>query len=154
VITRASKPRTPRPDAPYPTGGGDRTPDRELDGALRELRRQLDRILQRLGEGTAADEIAEATATPYAAGPPIPARIVSIGNSQGVRIPKPLLESTGLSGEVELTAADDCIVIRRAPRARPGWAAAFAEMAERGDDRLLDEEPFGGTVWDEEEWEW
>ena len=33
-------------------------------------------------------------------------RIVSIGNSQGIRIPKLLLEQTGLSGEVEIRAED------------------------------------------------
>jgi antitoxin MazE len=32
-------------------------------------------------------------------------RIVAIGNSQGIRIPKPLLEQTGLFGEVEISTA-------------------------------------------------
>jgi antitoxin MazE len=35
---------------------------------------------------------------------------------------------------------------------REGWAEAFREMAERGDDRLIDEPT--PTVWDAEEWEW
>ena len=30
------------------------------------------------------------------------ARVVKIGNSQGIRIPKPLLEQTGITGDVEL----------------------------------------------------
>jgi antitoxin MazE len=36
---------------------------------------------------------------------------VQIGNSQGVRIPKPLLEEAGLAGDVELHAEDGRIVI-------------------------------------------
>jgi antitoxin MazE len=65
--------------------------------------------------------------------------IVRIGNSQGVRIPKPLLEQTGLSGEVEISVQDGSLVIKRAHKPRAGWAKAFKEMAERGDDVLLDE---------------
>ena len=66
------------------------------------------------------------------------ARIVRIGNSQGIRIPKPLLDQTGLSGEVEISAQDDTLIIRPARRPREGWAASFREMARRGDDALLD----------------
>ncbi len=58
--------------------------------------------------------------------------IVRIGNSQGVRIPKPLLEQTGLQGEVEITAEQDALVIRPTRRPRKGWACAFEEMARRG----------------------
>ena len=32
------------------------------------------------------------------------ASIITIGNSKGIRIPKPLLEESGLSGDVELRA--------------------------------------------------
>ncbi len=81
-------------------------------------------------------------------------RIVPIGNSQGVRIPKPLLEQTGLSGEVEISAEDGTLVIRPARRPRAGWAAAFQEMARRGDDALLDDAAPGLSAWDEDEWEW
>ena len=81
-------------------------------------------------------------------------RIVPIGNSQGVRIPKPLLEQTGLSGEVEISAEDNALVIRPAKRPRASWAAAFREMARRGDDALLDGEAPSLSDWDEGEWEW
>ena len=81
-------------------------------------------------------------------------RIVKIGNSQGIRIPKPLLEQTGLHGEVEMDAANNALVIRPARRARAGWAAAFQEMASRGDDVLLDDVAPSLTQWDEDQWEW
>ncbi len=81
-------------------------------------------------------------------------RIVVIGNSQGIRIPKPLLEQTGLSGEVEISAEDGTLVIRPVKKPRAGWAVALQQMAQRGDDALLDEAPPGLTAWDEGEWEW
>jgi antitoxin MazE len=66
-------------------------------------------------------------------------RIVRIGNSRGVRIPKSLLEQAGLTGEVKISVERGALVIRpAAARPRAGWAAAFQEMARRGDDALLD----------------
>jgi antitoxin MazE len=81
------------------------------------------------------------------------ARVVKIGNSKGIRIPKPMLEQSGIEDEVDLEAEDGQIVIRAVRHAREGWDAAFAEMARRGDDKLLDDVPSTST-WDEEEWEW
>jgi antitoxin MazE len=82
------------------------------------------------------------------------AHIVRIGNSRGVRIPKSLLEQTGLQGEVEITAEDGSLLIRATRRPREGWAAALEKMAQRGDDALLDAEAPSLSSWDEEEWEW
>lgn len=81
------------------------------------------------------------------------ARVVKIGNSKGIRIPKPLLEQSGIGYEVELEANDGQIVIRAVRHPRTGWDEAFAEMARRGDDELLDDVSSTST-WDEEEWEW
>ena len=80
-------------------------------------------------------------------------RIVPIGNSQGIRIPKLLLEQTGLAGEVEISARGKTLVIQPAKRPRAGWAAAFQEMARRGDDAIPDDAP-GLSAWDEGELEW
>mgnify|MGYP006216027413 FL=1 len=79
-------------------------------------------------------------------------RIIRIGNSQGVRIPKPLLEESGLAGEVELKAEEGAIVIRSLRPPREGWEAAFEAMATEGDDALLDES--APTDWDDTEWVW
>ena len=81
-------------------------------------------------------------------------RIVKIGNSHGIRIPKPLLEQTGLSGEVEIQAAENGLVIQPVKKARAGWAAAFEKMARRGDDVLLDDVSPTQSPWDEEYWQW
>jgi antitoxin MazE len=81
-------------------------------------------------------------------------RIVRIGNSQGIRIPKPLLDQTGLHGEVEIDSEDDTLVIRPARKPRSDWDAAFKEMGQRGDDFLLDETSPSLSRWDEDEWQW
>ncbi|MDQ3698091.1 MAG: AbrB/MazE/SpoVT family DNA-binding domain-containing protein [Gemmatimonadota bacterium] len=80
------------------------------------------------------------------------ARIVRIGNSRGVRLPKPLLDQAGLDGEVELRAEPGRIVIESAARPRAGWAAAARAMRERGEDVLLDAPT--PTRFDVEEWKW
>lgn len=81
-------------------------------------------------------------------------RIVRIGNSRGVRIPKPLLEEVGLSGEVELVVEDGRLIVRPGRRPREGWEAAFHAMVAGGDDALLDPEAVSTSKWDEDEWEW
>jgi antitoxin MazE len=80
-------------------------------------------------------------------------RIIRIGNSQGVRIPKLYLEQSRLGEEVVLEVQNNEIVIRSARPPRQGWAEAAKEMAARGEDELLDR-GFSHTSWDEEEWEW
>ena len=80
------------------------------------------------------------------------ARIVRIGNSQGVRIPKPLLEQAGLSGEVELRVEPEGLLLAAITAVRDGWADAAHLLHERGDDGLLDECP--ATEFEESEWQW
>jgi antitoxin MazE len=81
-------------------------------------------------------------------GPAIRTQIVRIANSQGIRIPKPLLEQSGIQTEVEIEVGG----IRPASQSRIGWDQAFTLMAERGDDALV--EDFGSTDWDQVEWDW
>jgi antitoxin MazE len=80
-------------------------------------------------------------------------RIVRIGNSKGIRIPKLLLEQTGLDGEVEIEAQQNSLLIRSARKPRDGWSKAFREMAVAGDDRIIDEVP-NLSSFDKDEWEW
>jgi antitoxin MazE len=80
------------------------------------------------------------------------ASLVQIGNSRGIRIPKPLLAQTGLRGEVEIEVRGKQLIIQPANHPRAGWAEAFARMAQRKDDALLDGEL--PTAWDKSEWQW
>ena len=82
----------------------------------------------------------------------IRSKIVKIGNSRGIRIPRILLEQAGLSEEVEMIVKDDKLIIQSARIPRQGWRALFAAMAEDGDDRLLDQDT--PTGWDEQDWTW
>jgi antitoxin MazE len=83
---------------------------------------------------------------------PTKTRIVRIGNSRGIRIPKTLLDEADLPEEVELHAEPGRLVVQAARRPRSGWAAAAKRMRARGDDVLLDEST--ATRFDREEWEW
>ena len=56
-------------------------------------------------------------------------RIVQIGNSRGIRLPKVLLEEAQLADEVELEAEPGRTVIRKWSRPRAGWAAGSSENA-------------------------
>jgi antitoxin MazE len=80
------------------------------------------------------------------------ARIVRIGNSRGIRVPKALLEQAQLPEEVELLAEPGRLIVRAARRTRAGWTEAAAQMHARGDDSPL--APAGGNRFDTEEWEW
>jgi antitoxin MazE len=82
------------------------------------------------------------------------ARIVKIGNSQGIRIPKPLLEQTGIMDDVELEVEQNQIIIRPVSNPRDGWDDAFKAMADRGDDIIIDEAEKISHSWDEDEWQW
>jgi len=84
---------------------------------------------------------------------PIKTRIVRIGNSRGIRIPKLLLDQTDFGNEVELELQENRIVIRSSQSSRQGWEEQFKIMAEKGDDVLLDE-AMQLSSWDEEDWEW
>ena len=66
------------------------------------------------------------------------ARLVRIGNSRGVRLPKPLIEEAGLTEEVEVRVRGGAVVILSAPRPRAGWAEAAKQLRHRGEDRLLE----------------
>jgi antitoxin MazE len=82
----------------------------------------------------------------------IRSKVIKIGNSRGIRIPHIMLEQTGLADEVYLKVDGDNIIIHSSHHPRHGWEIYFAEMAKKGDDRLLDR-PLP-TQWDEEEWTW
>lgn len=82
------------------------------------------------------------------------ARVVRIGNSQGIRIPRPLLDQTGITDDVELEVEDSKIIIHPVSNPRAGWDNAFRAMAKQGDDALLEGMEAIGNTWDDVEWRW
>ncbi len=79
-------------------------------------------------------------------------KLIKIGNSRGIRIPKAVAEHLHLADDIEIVIKEDHLEIRPGRKPRDGWADAFRTMVERGDDRLVDIP--APTVWDKEEWDW
>jgi antitoxin MazE len=53
-------------------------------------------------------------------------RLVRIGNSRGIRIPKTILEQAGLQEEVEILVEHNSLVIRSVKKPRDGWNEALS----------------------------
>jgi antitoxin MazE len=81
------------------------------------------------------------------------ARVIKIGNSQGLRIPKPILEQTGILDDVEIEVEKDQIIIRPVKNVREGWDVAFRKMGKAGDDELIIDDSISNS-WDEDDWQW
>ena len=81
-------------------------------------------------------------------------RLIRIGNSQGIRLPKALVEQAGLRDAVEIQLEGDHLVISAAQHPRSGWEDAFRAMAAQHDDALLDAEVLMPSAWDLTEWQW
>ena len=63
--------------------------------------------------------------------------LVRIGNSRGIRIPKPIIEQCGFGNRVNFEVEGDRLIIGPAETPRGGWDDAFAAMAAAGDDAPL-----------------
>lgn len=79
------------------------------------------------------------------------AQIIQIGNSQGIRIPKAVLEETKLSGEVELEVTPEGLLIRNIKKPRADWDAAFKSLNDADDDVPLAE---NSTGFAKKDWQW
>jgi len=78
--------------------------------------------------------------------------LVAIGNSRGIRIPKPVIEQCGLKDEVELSVKHGQVILQAPVKNRQGWDQAFARMSRLKDDQLLDDAV--PNAFDNEEWQW
>lgn len=76
-------------------------------------------------------------------------RIIPIGNSRGIRIPKTALAELGWKDEVDITIDGATLVVRCARRPREGWEEAIRTA---GPERLLDREL--ATEFDRRDWRW
>jgi antitoxin MazE len=82
-------------------------------------------------------------------------KVVKIGNSKGIRIPKSIIQKSGLKNEAELKVIDEQIIIKPIKANRESWNAAFKKMAKNKDDVLMDKKvSFSQSTWDNKEWEW
>lgn len=81
--------------------------------------------------------------------------LVKIGNSQGIRIPKPFIEQAELQNcELELQLVDDGLLISPIKKARAGWKKKVdATLLESGAENL-DTEWLDSSLVEDEEFEW
>jgi antitoxin MazE len=79
------------------------------------------------------------------------ARLVRIGNSRGIRLPKAVISQAALEDEVELEVENRRVIISASAPARSGWAAAARQLAKDSAGLLDATTP---TRFDESEWRW
>ena len=79
--------------------------------------------------------------------------LVRIGNSRGIRIPKPLIEQCGFGDTVELHVEQNRLIIAPDRSPREGWKQAFNAAGSFTPDSLL-LDPLPPNDFDVEEWTW
>lgn len=79
-------------------------------------------------------------------------KLVKIGNSQGIRLPKAVLDQVGLTGVAELSVENGRIVLRPEKGPRAGWEEAFAATSTELDDE--DREWLEADLSDDKDWTW
>lgn len=80
-------------------------------------------------------------------------KLIKIGNSIGIRIPRHMFEQIGLKNEVELEVKNNKIIIKPIIKLRAGWEDDFKRMSQNKDDVLLDKEYLENpSTWGNEEW--
>ncbi|MCY4574579.1 MAG: AbrB/MazE/SpoVT family DNA-binding domain-containing protein [Gemmatimonadetes bacterium] len=79
-------------------------------------------------------------------------RLIRIGNSRGIRIPKALVEAARLDVPLRMRVVDEGLLLERVAEPRAGWARAARQLEERGEGGLLDDPV--PTAFEESEWEW
>jgi antitoxin MazE len=77
-------------------------------------------------------------------------KITKIGNSQGIIIPKSIIEQCKFKDIVKLEVKDNCLLVSN-QNPRQGWEEAI--MMAGVDDEILIEDYLENS-WDEEEWTW
>lgn len=81
-------------------------------------------------------------------------RLVPMGRSQGIRIPKPLIDQAGLQRDVEIEVGKNSLIIRPRSKPRSDWESRIKKELKKGDNHLLDPEVSSLSTWDQDEWEW
>ena len=78
-------------------------------------------------------------------------QLTRIGNSRGIRIPKPLIDQCGLNDQIELRVSSHGLLLVPYRPARDGWKQVFAENKPEKESLLLNLPP---STFDRKEWEW
>ena len=83
-------------------------------------------------------------------------RLIRVGNSQGIVLPKKLLQQYHLTGEVDLQPTPEGLLIKPVVKTRrQGWDERFQHALAQGqapEGELL--EGFSDEAFEETEWQW
>jgi antitoxin MazE len=83
------------------------------------------------------------------------ANLVRIGNSQGIRIPKALIEQAHLEGkELEFQIVKDGLLVSPSKKPREGWKEAIEASLTAHGKEPQDSEWLDASLTSDEEWEW
>ncbi|MBU1194888.1 MAG: AbrB/MazE/SpoVT family DNA-binding domain-containing protein [Proteobacteria bacterium] len=83
------------------------------------------------------------------------ATLIRIGNSQGIRIPKAVIEQAQLEDkQLEFKIIDDGLLIQPIKNNRDGWKEQFDKVLKSQESSQADPEWLDAPLVDEEDWEW
>ena len=78
-------------------------------------------------------------------------KLIDIGNSKGIRLPKALISQYHLEDEISVEPLDDGLLIKSTSKSRIGWEDAFKNALNTSD---LNEWKGFQNKFDQEEWTW
>ena len=83
------------------------------------------------------------------------ARLIKIGNSQGVRIPKAIIEQAQLEGQdLRFKVVDDGLMLQPVRRPRQGWKEQFDKAVDSSESARTDQDWLDAPLSSKEDWEW
>ena len=81
--------------------------------------------------------------------------IIKIGNSQGIRIPKPLIEQADLAGkDLQLRVVEGGLLISPTKPAREGWRESIEDTLKAYGKEPLDQEWLNVPLSTDDDWDW
>ncbi len=81
--------------------------------------------------------------------------LIRIGNSQGIRIPKAVIEQARLEDkQLEFKIIDDGLLIQPVKKNREGWKEQFNKALKSQESSESDQEWLDAPLADEKDWEW
>ena len=83
------------------------------------------------------------------------AHLVKIGNSQGIRIPKPLIEQAHLEGkELDIQLVNQGILVTPSKKPRDGWKKSIDAILTSQEKEQADNEWLDATLTSDDDLEW
>jgi len=83
------------------------------------------------------------------------AHLIKIGNSQGIRIPKPLIQQAHLEGkELDILVVNHGILVTPSKKPREGWKKSIEAIIASEGSEVTDDEWLDATLTSDDDLEW